>query len=402
MDEEKFEQTAPEPTETTISELVAPESDTSEPTTVVELNTEESTTETIASDQTTHAEGPTAKISPSTPTPEPTPTPTKPATKPNRAFFKFRYILSLITGWSFYGLLAGLVSNVANAILNQEAMFYSGESAATFLAAFVVISTLHILLSWSVQGDEHQEQRGKILPIIYSIPLGLSACVFIFLLLSPLFQLLLGFGDDLDTSVFGIQCCTSIVAVAWVVFALASEFNLKNLFANRKVYTIVASTTAIVAIILFIAFPVGLIHGAEKDRRIMDDFSEINDSIEAYAKARSRLPSSLSDLHSEDLQKLHNPIDSYDYKITSSNRKDTQNCNNSRTECNSSSTNLSYLTYQLCATFHTHESVTGYRRGHSKGYDCIGYTAYGYTYDDDDYYEDEEDYSDITEIEEKI
>ena len=309
---------------------------------------------------------------------------TKPATKPNNAFFKFRYILSLITGWSFYGLLTSLVVNIAYGLFRQETMLYSGEGAATLLASFVIITVLHIVLNWSVRGERHQEQKGKVLPIIYSVPLGISVCVFLFLLLSPLFQLVLGFGADLDIKDFGVQCVTSVTMIAWIAFAIANEFNIKNLF-NRKVYAIVASVVALIAIILFIIIPVNILRGKEYDRYIMDDFSMIRSSIDEYANDHYKLPKTLNILKNQD--ELKNPLSSYDYKPdTSVSGNNTRNCKNSSdsTNCITTYRGSVQLKYQLCATFHAADHAS--YKEHEKGYDCIDYTTnvYDYRYDYND------------------
>jgi len=215
-------------------------------------------------------------------------------------YFMLRYILSLIFGWLFVGVLIGTISIVLGSLIGSSGgdSYYMRQSYALLLAALVVFGAVHLTMAFSVNVktklDERTEKHTRIFGTIYVIGLVGLAAVFMVMALFPLFGAMTGL-TDMDQEEMWQIGLTGLIAV--ILLADMIRYHTRTLVrVPRWVYTITMGTVTILVAVLFVIFPAGEVRRSVQDQKIIDDLNLIEGEISTYVSRVGKLPNSLQDL----------------------------------------------------------------------------------------------------------
>lgn len=250
--------------------------------------------------------------------------------------FGLRFVLSLVFGCVFLGCLIGLIAETIGFFVegSGSVSYYMGDEFARLITAVVIFGGLHLWLETSVKKsvDEPYQKYQKVLSIIYSVVWCVVGIVGVFVMVSELMNLALGFAgtdEEVLTNVF--------TGLTMLIISAAAVIEQMRLIPKlpKDFYLIFMSGISMVTIVLFLVFPAQEARNVAYDNKLEADLYSIDDAIDDYNDDYGKLPNNLSDLGEKYVKNLNFDLSKYDYK------------------------KISRTSYELCAEFKT-STIDGY------------------------------------------
>lgn len=270
---------------------------------------------------------------------------------PKRKTFALRYILMWVSGTIFIPCLISSINTIIQSFIDPtfSVSIFSSQLYVPMMTALLVFGATHIGLSFSCLKDFSDGPTPKwvnVMSYIYAAGFGITALVFVWIVVSMLFNMIMG-TDTYKGYEIATQMLGSIISIVILLLTILEQTRMVR-HIPPKIFPLVMAAISLLTIVLFIVGPVSHSRDVAYDDRLENDLIIIQNAVEDYIDTNNSVP---NDLNFINANRLDNPINLYSIK-----QKNTKGSSRSSLYPGYYSQDFSY---QLCATFKTNTLEDG-------------------------------------------